>query len=150
MRKSVLLLAFAALCALRAHADEPVKREVIPGAEIMTPEEREAYRNRALVGDPARGAKAHQGCFSCHGVERYTRSVTRATASFIDSLLRASGLSDEPPMKQSRFKGRIDSLEALRAAVLRRNDYFNPKLTPQEVEDVVAYLNATYYKFPVR
>jgi hypothetical protein len=32
--------------------------------------------------------------------------------------------------------------------VNRRNDYLNPKMTPQEVEDVVAYLNATYYKFP--
>ncbi len=28
------------------------------------------------------------------------------------------------------------------------NDLLNPKLTPQEIEDVVAYLNATYYKFP--
>lgn len=149
MRKSVLIPAVLALCALAARADDPAtKREVIPGAEGMTPEQREAYRNRRIVGDPARGAKAHQGCFSCHGVERYTQPVTRATASFIDSLLRASGLSDEPPAAPGRFKGRIDSLESLRAAVLRRNDFFDPKLTAQEVEDVVAYLNATYYKFP--
>ena len=150
MKKYLLILAVLAACAVRAHADEPAKREVIPGAETMTPEEREAYRNRALIGDPARGSKLHQGCFDCHGVERYTATVTRATASFIDSLLRASGFSDEPPAKQSRFKGRIDSIDALRAAVLRRNDYFNPKLTPQEVEDVVAYLNVTYYKFPAK
>jgi hypothetical protein len=39
-------------------------------------------------------------------------------------------------------------LDALRAAVIRRNEYFSPKMTPQEVEDVVAYLNETYYKFP--
>jgi hypothetical protein len=32
--------------------------------------------------------------------------------------------------------------------VTRRNDYLNPKMSPQEIEDVVAYLNATYYKFP--
>jgi mono/diheme cytochrome c family protein len=150
MRRSVLILAVLALCALPAQAEDAAKREVIPGADSMTPEQREAYRNRTLIGDPARGAKAHQGCFSCHGVERYTQPVTRATAGFIDSLLRASGLSDEPPAKATRFKGRIDSLETLRAAVLRRNDYFNPKLSPQEIEDVVAYLNATYYKFPAR
>ena len=37
---------------------------------------------------------------------------------------------------------------ALREKVVRRNDYFDPKMTPQEIEDVVAYLNATYYRFP--
>jgi len=38
-------------------------------------------------------------------------------------------------------------LDVLRDAVLRRNDFLSPKMTPQEVEDVVAYLNATYYRF---
>jgi len=33
---------------------------------------------------------------------------------------------------------------------VRRNDYLSPKMTPQEVEDVVAYLNVTYYNFPAR
>ena len=150
MRKAVLVLAVLALCALRAQAEDLTKREVIPNADKMTPEEREAYRSRTLVGDPARGAKLHQGCFSCHGVERYTAPVTWATASLVDSVLRASGFSDEPPARPRRFQGRISSLEALRAAVLRRNDYFNPKLTPQEVEDVVAYLNQTYYTFPAK
>jgi mono/diheme cytochrome c family protein len=102
----------------------------------------------ALVGDPARGATLHRGCFGCHGVERYTAPVTHATAGFIDSVLRASGLSDLPPAEPTRFKGRIKSIEALRDAVNRRNDLLNPKMTPQEIEDVVAYLNATYYKFP--
>jgi len=74
--------------------------------------------------------------------------VTHATAGFIDSVLRASGLSDLPPTEPTRFKGRITSIEALRDAVSRRNDFLNPKMTPQEIEDVVAYLNATYYKFP--
>ena len=151
-------------------------REVIPGAERMTDAERDAYRRRMeqaatpeekakvraeyaraaekkaaeppLVGDPQRGARIHGVCFSCHGIERYTAPVTSAAASFFDSVLRASGLSDEPPPPSPRFRGRARSVEDLRAAVNRRNELLNPKMTPQEVEDVVAYLNATYYKFP--
>jgi mono/diheme cytochrome c family protein len=101
-----------------------------------------------LVGDPARGAKVHSACFSCHGIERYIAPVTYVAASLIDSVLRASGLSDLPPAEPARFKGRAKSLESLRAGVIRRNDLLNPKLTAQEIEDVVAYLNVTYYKFP--
>ena len=154
----------------------PPEREVIPGADRMSSAERDAYRRRMeaattpeekariraeyakavderararpLVGDPARGALLHRVCFSCHGIERYTAPVTHAAATFIDSVLRASGLSDMPPPEPTRFKGRIRSLAALREAVARRNDYLNPQMTPQEIEDVVAYLNATYYKFP--
>jgi len=153
-----------------------VDREVIPGAERMTSAEREAYRRRMagavtpeekakiraqyakaaelkipaapLVGDPARGAEVHSACFSCHGIERYTAPVTNMAATLMDSVLRASGLSDLPPAEPARFKGRATSLAALREGVIRRNDLLNPKLTPQEIEDVVAYLNATYYKFP--
>jgi mono/diheme cytochrome c family protein len=152
------------------------EREVIPGADRMTGAERDAYRRRMeaaatpeekariraeyaktaaepaparpLVGDPARGATLHRGCFGCHGIERYVAPVTHATAGFIDSVLRASGLSDLPPAEPARFKGKIKSLAALREAVSRRNDYLSPKMTPHEVEDVVAYLNATYYSFP--
>ena len=157
-------------------ASTATEREVIPGADRMTSAERETYRRRmqqaataeekarirgeyvkaaaksteppVLVGDPERGAKVHGACFSCHGIERYTQPVTHAAASFFDSLLRASGLSDMPVTEPAKFKGRIKSLAALRDAVARRNDYLNPKLTPQEFEDVVAYLNATYYRFP--
>lgn len=157
-------------------AVQAIEREVIPGADQMTGAQREVYRRRmeaaatpeersriraeyektadkglpapVLVGDPARGAKVHGICFSCHGVERYVAPLTRATAGFFDSVLRASGLSDLPPAEPTRFKGKIKSLAALREAVNRRNDYLNPKMTPQEVEDVVAYLNVTYYKFP--
>ena len=157
-------------------AMQAAEREVIPGADRLTSAERDAYRRRmeaattaeekakiraeyakaadkaapapALVGDPARGAKVHSVCFSCHGIERYVAPVTYAAASFLDSVLRASGLSDLPPAEPTRFKGRIRSLAALREAVSRRNDYLSPKLTPQELEDVVAYLNVTYYKFP--
>lgn len=155
-------------------APKAVAREVIPGAEKLTTEERETYRRRmaaaataeekakiraeyanaaekavpVLVGDPARGAKVHTACFSCHGVERYVAPVTHLAATFIDSVLRASGLSDLPPAQPTSFKGRVKSLDELRAGVMRRNDLLNPKLTPQEIEDVVAYLNVTYYKFP--
>jgi len=157
-------------------ATQAGEREVIPGAERMSAAERDAYRRRmqgaatpeekariraeftkaavkssaptTLVGDAKRGASLHGACFSCHGIERYTAPMTHATATFFDSLLRASGLSDLPPSEPKSFKGRIGSLDALRAAVTRRNEYFSPKMTPQEVEDVVAYLNETYYKFP--
>jgi mono/diheme cytochrome c family protein len=152
------------------------EREVIPGADRMSSAERDAYRRRmeaavtpeekariraeyakaadqpapapALVGDPVRGATLHRGCFSCHGIEQYVAPVTYAMATFTDSVLRASGLSDLPPAEPTRFKGRIKSMAALRDGVNRRNDYLNPKMTPQEIEDVIAYLNATYYKFP--
>jgi hypothetical protein len=152
------------------------EREVIPGADRMSSAERETYRRRmataataeekakiraeyagspnasapvpALIGDPVRGANLHRGCFGCHGIERYVAPVTYAAASFLDSVLRASGLSDLPPAEPKRFKGKIGSLSALRDGVMRRNDYLNPKMTPQEIEDVVAYLNVTYYKFP--
>ena len=160
-----------------AAASAPQKaevREVIPGADNMTSPERDAYRRRmaaattadekariraeyasaqpALVpapaGDPVRGAALHRGCFGCHGIERYVAPVTYAAAGFIDSVLRASGLSDLPPAEPARFKGKISSLAALRDGVMRRNDYLSPKMTPQEIEDVVAYLNEAYYKFP--
>ena len=97
--KPVLVVASAVFLAgavLPAPAQAP-ERQVIPGADGMTPAEREAYRASKLVGDPARGAKLHSGCFGCHGVERYTAPLTYVAASFVDSLLRASGLSDLPP-----------------------------------------------------
>lgn len=153
-----------------------VEREVIPGADRMTSAERDTYRRRmaaaatpqeqakirseyakaadmpapapVLVGDPAKGASLHRACFGCHGVERYVAPVTQAMATFTDSVLRASGLSDLPSTEPTRFRGRIKSLSALRDGVTRRNDFLSPKMTPQEIEDVVAYLNTTYYKFP--
>lgn len=159
-----------------APAAPAADRLLIPGAEKMTEAEREAYRRRMaaaetaeekakvraeyakaaqlkaaappLVGDPARGAQVHGACFSCHGIERYIAPVTNMAASFFDSVLRASGLSDLPPAEPTRFRGRAKSLADLRSGVIRRNDLLNPKLTPQEIEDVVAYLNVTYYRFP--
>lgn len=168
--------AFGATPAGQTPATQASQHELIPGAERLTPTERDGYRRRmeqaatpeeksrirteyakaadkreaapALIGDAKRGAQLHGVCFSCHGIERYVAPVTSLTASFFDSLIRASGLSDEPPAPPTRFKGRIKSLDALRDAVARRNEFLSPKMTPQEVEDVVAYLNATYYRFP--
>lgn len=37
---------FAAAMPAAAAAAEPVKREIIPGSELMTPQERERYRQR--------------------------------------------------------------------------------------------------------
>lgn len=175
---SAVMLAAAAGAAEGAEkpAAPAIERELIPGAEQMTGAERDTYRRRmeaaatpeekariraeysgaaakaaapsSLVGNPERGAALHRGCFGCHGIERYTAPVTYAAASFFDSLLRASGLSDLPPSEPARFKGRIRSVDMLRAAVSRRNELLSPKMTPQEIEDLVAYLNATYYKFP--
>ncbi len=177
---SVVMIAAAADAAQGAEqpAAPATQREGIPGAEQMTDAERDTYRRRmeaaatpeekvrirteytrtaeksaaarSFTGNPERGANLHRGCFGCHGIERYTAPVTRATATFFDSVLRASGLSDLPPAEPTRFKGRITSVDALRDAVSRRNELLSPKMTPQEVEDVVAYLNATYYKFPVQ
>lgn len=157
-------------------ATRALERELIPGGDRMSSAERDAYRRRMqaattpeekaricaeyakapgapppaqpLVGDPVRGAALHRACFACHGIERYVAPVTYAAASFIDSVLRASGLSDLPPAEPARFKGRVKSLAALREGVSRRNELLNPKMTPQEIEDIVAYLNVTYYNFP--
>lgn len=103
---------------------------------------------KPLKGDAQRGAALHGGCFGCHGTERYTAPVTNFFATLTDSVLRASGMSDLPPAEPKKFKGRAKSLDQLREAVWRRNAYLNPPLAPQQVEDLVAYLNATYYKFP--
>lgn len=128
--------AFVALC-------------ILLGAPLASAADRQADCVPAeLKGDAARGAQLHQGCFGCHGLERYTAPVTHYSSTLIDSVLRASGLSDMPAAAPRRFKGRIASLEALRDAVSRRNHYLEPKLNAQEIEDVVAWLNATYYRFP--
>jgi hypothetical protein len=73
----------------------------------------------AAAGDPVRGEKLHADCLGCHGTELYV-----------------------PP------KAKIKSLPALKTEVDRWNDRMNPKFTPQEVEDLVAWLNATFYRFP--
>lgn len=69
-------------------------------------------------GDPARGAKTHETCLQCHGTDVYVA-----------------------PQRK------IDSLPALRKEVERWGDYYNPALSPQEIDDLVAYLDTQFYKF---
>lgn len=73
----------------------------------------------AAAGDPVKGARLHDDCRGCHGTELYV-----------------------PP------RAKIRTLAALRKEVERWNDRMNPKFTEQEVDDLVAYLNRDYYKFP--
>lgn len=69
-------------------------------------------------GDAARGAKLHEDCLGCHGTELYV-----------------------PP------RAKIKTLSALKKETEKWNDRMNPKFTKQEIEDLVAWLNATFYKF---
>jgi hypothetical protein len=69
-------------------------------------------------GDPARGAQLHDICLDCHGTGPYIK----------------------PDRK-------IKSREALRKEVIRWGDYYNPALSEQDVDDLVAYLDRDFYKF---
>lgn len=71
------------------------------------------------AGDPARGAKLHEDCLGCHGTELYVAP-----------------------------RARVKSLSALKKETEKWNDRMNPKFTRQEIEDLVAWLNATFYRFP--
>ena len=72
----------------------------------------------AGAGDPVKGAKLHEDCTGCHGTELYV-----------------------PP------RAKVKSLAALKRETERWNDRMNPKFTRQEIEDLVAYMNANFYKF---
>jgi mono/diheme cytochrome c family protein len=72
----------------------------------------------APKGDAERGAKLHEVCLDCHGSGPYTR--------------------------QDR---KIASHDALRREVGRWGDYYNPALSEQDVDDLVAYLERDFYKF---
>jgi len=71
------------------------------------------------TGDPVRGGKLHESCLGCHGTELYV-----------------------PP------NAKVKTLSDLRKEVENWNDRMNPKFDKQEVEDITAYLNSTYYKLP--
>ena len=73
----------------------------------------------ALTGDAVRGARVHDLCLGCHGTEVYV-----------------------PPKRE------VKSMAELRREVDRWNRSMNPRLTKQQVEDVVAYLNGSFYRFP--
>ena len=69
--------------------------------------------------DPAvRGEHIHSVCLSCHGTSIYVSS-----------------------------RREVKSLPELRQEVARWGDYYDPALSPQDVDDVTAYLNRDFYKF---
>ncbi|MFN7086683.1 MAG: c-type cytochrome [Burkholderiales bacterium] len=71
-----------------------------------------------LSGDPARGAQLHEACLGCHGAELYVSP-----------------------------NAKVRTLSELRKEVENWNDRMNPEFDKQEVADITAYLNSTYYKF---
>ena len=73
----------------------------------------------SAAGDPVKGEALHRSCLQCHGTEVYV-----------------------PP------KRKLTSLSGLRKETARWADYYNPKFTKAEIEDLVAYLNRDFYKFP--
>lgn len=73
----------------------------------------------AGAGDAVQGEKLHQDCLGCHGAELYA-----------------------PP------RAKVKTPTALKKEVEKWNDRMNPKFTKQEIEDLVAYLNRDFYKFP--
>ena len=73
----------------------------------------------AQPGDPARGEVLHQSCLQCHGTEVYL-----------------------PPMR------RVRSFDELRKVTLRWGNMYNPGFTPAQIEDLLAYLNRDFYRFP--
>ena len=112
------------------------------------------------AGDPVKGSALHNVCFSCHGSERYTAAKERTAGFLAGSVAIASGIEDFtavelaarapqslPPGAPRMEKSRVRNLAGLKRAVTRWNDYFNPKLSDAEIDDLVAYLNAAYYKF---
>ncbi len=71
------------------------------------------------TGDPVRGEKLHAKCVDCHGTSLYAPD-----------------------------RRKITSLKALRKEVKRWGTYYAPALSEQEVEDLVAWLNERFYRFP--
>jgi mono/diheme cytochrome c family protein len=70
------------------------------------------------AGDPEKGKALHESCLQCHGTELYV-----------------------PP------KRKVKTLKELERETLRWGGYYNPKLSKQEVADLVAWLNRDFYKF---
>ena len=71
------------------------------------------------AGDAVKGETLHRSCLQCHGTEVYV-----------------------PP------KRKVASLAALRRETARWADYYNPAFTRAQVDDLVAYLNRDFYRFP--
>ena len=71
------------------------------------------------AGDAAKGEQLHRSCLQCHGTEVYV-----------------------PP------KRKVATLAALRKETARWADYYNPAFTKAQIDDLVAYLNRDFYRFP--
>lgn len=79
-----------------------------------------AFSTPAIAaGDPMKGEQLHRACLGCHGTELYV-----------------------PP------RAKVKTLSALRKEIVNWNDRMNPKLTKKEIDDVLAYLNRDFYRFP--
>lgn len=120
--------------------------------------------NREPVGkrdgaEATRGSQLHDVCFSCHGSERY-QLARQKVESFLNASLATAGGIDEavpatsnemasalPPGVPRMSRSQVKNLAGLKKAIARWNDYFYPKLTAAEVDNLAAYLNAAYYKF---
>jgi len=72
----------------------------------------------SAAGDPARGERLHRICEQCHGTALYA------------------------PQRR-----RVTDLKALRRVVERYGDYDDPRLSKQDVGDLVAWPNRDFYKF---
>lgn len=86
---AVLLSCAAALPVVAADAPTAVKREIIPGSELMTPQEREQYRQRQ------RGAKSEAES------ERLRAEHVRS----MDERARVRGLRVSDPTRERARKG---------------------------------------------
>lgn len=71
------------------------------------------------AGDPMRGSKLHEDCLGCHGTELYVAP-----------------------------RAKVKTLSALKKETQRWNDRMNPKFNAQDIDDLVAWLNREFFKFP--
>jgi hypothetical protein len=69
------------------------------------------------AGDAKRGEEKHRSCLQCHGTDIYNPS-----------------------------RAGISTLKALRAETVEWCGVYNPPCTKQEVEDLVEYLNRSFYR----
>jgi mono/diheme cytochrome c family protein len=81
-------------------------------------------------GDVAEGRKlvAENHCETCH----HNKTMGDANAIYL------------------RKDRKVTSMEKLKAQVAACNSQLNLKIFPDDEEHIVAYLNATYYKFAVK
>jgi len=71
------------------------------------------------AGDADKGAKLHEACLQCHGTNVY-----------------------QPP------RAKVKTLSKLQTETAKWGDYYNPKFSQQEIDDLVAWLNREFYRFP--